>query len=541
MALTYLLHQLLESSAARFPRRIAVIDRDRSITYAELERRANRLAHLLIEQGVEKGDRVGFYLDKSFESVLAIYGILKTGACYVPLDPHAPPARLAYIARNAGIRHLLTGTEKAASWPGILDAGAPIESLVVLNAAECDLRALQGRVRGMAARDIDEAPGAPPGIEMIGFDLAYLLYTSGSTGDPKGVMLSHLNALTFIDWGVETFGVGPEDVVSSHAPLHFDLSIFDLFAAASAGATVVLVPPETSVFPAEVARFIRERRITIWYSVPSILSMMVLRGGLARGDFPALRTLLFAGEVFPIRYLRKLMGLLPHVRFSNLYGPTETNVCTHYDVPPLSEDRTRDIPIGKAIANVEVFAVTGEGRLAAPGEEGELYVRGATVMQGYWGDPERTAAMLGRSPLDGTLADPVYRTGDLVRQGEDGAYGFLGRRDAQIKSRGYRIELGDIESALYAHPGVVECAVTAIPDEVETNRIKAHVVVRNGVGDRDLVRFCADRIPRYMIPELFEFHETLPKTSTGKIDRQALRSRTPSPRMTSTTSTTSTR
>lgn len=524
----YLVHQLLATSAAKYPDRTAVVDRDRSIAYADLEGRANQLARLLIGLGVRRGDRVGFYLDKSLESMVAIYGILKAGAVYVPFDPQAPAARLAYIAADAGITHLLTGSEKSEEWAKLVAHGAPLESIVVLNSHEVDATSVPDGVVGLTAGDIEAEAVAPVDVEAVHLDLAYILYTSGSTGRPKGVMLSHLNALAFVEWTVETFEIAAGDRLSSHAPLHFDLSIFDVFAAAKAGAAVVIVPPETSVFPLEVAAFIEASEITVWYSVPSILSLLTQRGGLRTGAFPKLRTMLFAGEVFPTKYLRGLMELLPDVRFYNLYGPTETNVCTYYEVPALPEDQTEPISIGRAIANVEVFAVTEEGRVAEQGEVGELWVRGSTVMRGYWGDAERTREALILNPFTGDLQDLVYRTGDLVRQLEDGNYQLLGRRDHQIKSRGYRIELGEIETALYAHPSVAECAVVAIPDETVTNKIKAYVVVRDGVGQADLVRFCSERIPRYMIPDSFELAEALPKTSTGKIDRQALGSEAPS-------------
>ena len=521
----YLLHQLLSSAADRYPEHMAIVDGGRSTTYAELDRWSNQVAHLLIERGVRRGDRVGFYLDKSLESIVAIYGILKAGGAYVPFDPQAPVARLAYIAANAGASCLLTGAERSGQWGGLIEHGAPLTSIVVLNSEEERSPGLPG-VAVLTASDVAAQSDERPQVDVIHLDLAYILYTSGSTGHPKGVMLSHLNALTFVDWAVEAFDVGPDDRLSSHAPLHFDLSIFDLFAAVRTGATVVLVPPETSVFPLEVARFIDDNRITIWYSVPSILSLITQRGNLEGGEFPSLKTILFAGEVFPTKYLRRLMELLPHVRFANLYGPTETNVCTYYDVPQLSADETKPIPIGRAITNVEVFAVSEEGQIASPGDTGELWVRGSTVTRGYWGDEAKTAAALVTDPFS-PLRDPVYKTGDLVSQQPDGTFRLLGRRDHQIKSRGYRIELGDVETALYAHPEVDECAVVAIPDETVTNLIKAYVVPRGELSQSDLVRFCAERIPRYMIPDRFEFVSVLPKTSTGKIDRQALSSGPP--------------
>jgi amino acid adenylation domain-containing protein len=514
----YLLHHLLERSAVRNPARVAVVDGERRLTYGELDEQSWRLAHLLVDVGVKRGDRIGIYLDKSLEAVVAIYGVLKAGAAYVPFDPRAPVARLAYMARDCGLSVLLSGVDKAESWGGLLSQGAPLETVLALNGEAPELAG----TRILTASALTDRPGDPLSVRAIDQDLAYVLYTSGSTGEPKGVTISHRSALVFLEWAVDLLSVGSRDRLSSHAPFHFDLSVFDLFGAAHAGASVAIVPPETAMFPVGIGRFINDHQITVWYSVPSILTMLAVRGGLEEGVFPMLRTIVFAGEVFPTKFLRRLMKLLPHVEFYNWYGPTETNVCTSYRVPLLPEEQDEDIPIGSAIANTDTFVVTDEGRRATRGEVGELYVRGATVMQGYWGDPQRTARVLVEDPFGGEFPDPVYRTGDLVREDEVGNYRFRGRRDAQIKSRGYRIELGEIETALNAHPGVVESAVTAVPDELVTNRIKAFAVVRGLIGKAELVRWCADRIPRYMIPEVFEFVDELPRTSTGKIDRQAL-------------------
>jgi amino acid adenylation domain-containing protein len=517
-----LVHDLVADAAARVPERVAVVDGERTVTYAELDATANRLAHLLAECGVRHGDRVGLYLEKSLEAVTGIYGILKAGATYVPLDPGAPPARLGIIARDAGLRCLVTGREKADEWAALVAEGAPVETLVVLNAVDDEASGPDG-VRVFTSDALAAHPShAPSEVPRSTSDLAYVLYTSGSTGMPKGVMLSHLNAMAFVDWGVAEFSVTEHDRLSSHAPLHFDLSVFDLYAAARAGAAVVIVPAQLALFPVELARWIRDVGITVWYSVPSILTLLVLRGKLAEVDLPALRTILFAGEVFPTKHLHRLMDLLPRVRFANLFGPTETNVCTWYEVPRWSGEPPASIPIGKAITGVDVFAVREDGTIAPRGEVGELYVRGPTVMQGYWGDAERTARTLLTGWGGETGGFPVYRTGDLAHVDANGDWIFLGRRDSQIKSRGYRIELGDIEAALNQHPGVVECAVVAIPDEIVTNRIKAFVVRRSDAGDDELNRFLGERLPRYMAPELYEFRSDLPRSSTGKIDRRAL-------------------
>jgi amino acid adenylation domain-containing protein len=516
----YLLQHLLRTSAARRGDHLAVMDRARVLTYARLDADSNRLANALREHGVAAGDRVGLYLEKSAESVIAIYAVLKAGAVYVPLDPQAPVGRVAYITRNCGIRWLLTGTEKAGSWAELLKQAPQIEGLILLNGCGEDVREAAVEVDLLDWSAVGAQSDAEPVVSRTGFDLAYILYTSGSTGQPKGVMLTHRNALAFVDWAAHEYQITAADRLSNHAPLHFDLSIFDIFAAARAGGTLVLVPQEISVFPIEIARFIERYEITVWYSVPSLLSVLSEKANLGPASLPSLRTILFAGEVFPVKHLRRLMLQLPHVRFSNLYGPTETNVCTWYDVVAPPDESDEPIPIGGAIGDVEVFALKDDGTRAVAGEVGELIVRGPTVMQGYWNDPERTNRGLIPDPFG--RPEKVYRTGDLAREDGQGSFRLLGRRDAQIKSRGYRIELGEIESALYRHPAVAECAAVAIPDEMITNRLIACVSLKSGVEEPGLVRWCTEILPRYMIPESFEFFVALPKTSTGKIDRQLL-------------------
>ena len=513
-----LVNRLLTASAERCPDRVAVRDGGRSLTYAELESRANRLAHLLRDAGTVPGDRVGLYLDKSLESLVGIYGTLKAGAAYVPLDPHAPTSRLGFIAGNAGVRVLLTGSGKASNWDPLVRESGSIETLVALDAGHAAGDAPPSPVRVLTGAALDAYPETAPDVRQASSDLAYILYTSGSTGEPKGVMLSHRNALAFVDWAVDEFSVTSADRLSSHAPLHFDLSVFDLFAAAQAGAAVVLVPPRAAAYPVELTRFIGAEEISVWYSVPSALTMLVTRGALEPGVFPELRTILFAGEVFPMKYLLRLMDVLGHVRFCNLYGPTETNVCTWYDVPRYADgEAPAAIPIGRPLPGVEAVPVDEAGSSVPAGEVGELWVGGPTVMQGYWGDTERTALTL--VERDGRR---LYRTGDLVQQGDDGNLVFLGRRDSQIKSRGYRIELGDIEAALYEHPLVLECAAVAVPDELVTNRLKAVVATRAAVEEAELVEHCRARLPRYMVPEVFEFRDELPRSSTGKVARTQL-------------------
>jgi amino acid adenylation domain-containing protein len=500
-----LIHHRLQATARERPDAIAVVDGDRSFTYAQLAADAARVAHRLREVGVGRGDRVGLFLEKSYEAIVGVYGVLAAGGAYVPLDPRGPSPRLGYIAANCGLTCLLSSRAHSARVPGLVENGAVVEHLVLL----------------------DELPGTPapplppPAPGTSEDDLAYILYTSGSTGVPKGVMLSHRNALAFVDWAVAVTGAGAQDRLSSHAPLHFDLSVFDLYAASSVGATLVLVPHKVALFPVELARFIAHNEISVWYSVPSALTMLVEKGGLSAGALPGLRTVIFAGEVFPTRYLHALMTLLPHATFWNWYGPTETNVCTGYRVPAPPDPDGPDIPIGAPIAGVDGIVVGEDGTPVAPGEPGELVIAGPTVMRGYWARDAETAQRLVTLSVDGRDV-VVYRTGDLVAAEADGNYRFLGRRDNQIKSRGFRIELGEIETAIHAHGDVLEGAVVAVPDDLVTNRIRAFVVLRDGTTSRDVAAFVADRLPKYMVPEHFAVLDALPRTSTGKIDRQAL-------------------
>ncbi len=524
------LSDLLAGSAHAHGERPAVVEAHRTVTYRDLEAHANRVAHLLVGLGVARGDRVGLYLDKSAQAIIAVFGVLQAGAAYVPLDPNAPVKRTAQIIGDCGIRCLLTGPEKRGDWATLVRAAPSVRSMVVLadtdTDADTDLAAPEPPVGiEMVWPDaVAAAPAAPPSEPRTnGDDLAYILYTSGSTGAPKGVMHSHGSGLAFVTWAAGTFGLTSRDRLSSHAPLHFDLSIFDLFAAVSVGAAIVPIPRQATMFPASLARLIAAERITVWYSVPSALSMVVLRGGLAQGDLPALRAVLFAGEVFPPRYLAELASRLPHVRLANLYGPTETNVCTWHDVARRSATESAEpLPIGKPIADTEVFVVSESGRLAATGETGELYVQGPTVMQGYWGDTERTDACLSFRPGAAEPRARVYRTGDFGFRDREGRLRLVGRRDDQVKTRGYRVELGDVEATLRAAPGVIDCAVLAMPDELVTNRIAAAVAGEAGLRIDALARFCRERLPAYMVPDRFELRTVLPKTSTGKTDRQRL-------------------
>ncbi len=519
----YTLSQLLSETAAKLPDQTAIVFQDAQIDYKTLDNRSNQVAHALKRQGVRRGDRVGIYINKSIPAFISIFGILKADAVYVPLDPWAPPKRLGYIIKNSGIRCILSAGDKMNLVAKMVDAESPLERVLLT-----DDTPFGASLPGLELVPWDAVlaeAGTTPARQSIETDLAYILYTSGSTGEPKGVMISHLNAFTFVNWAFETVQIRPSDRVSNHAPLHFDLSIFDIFATVKGGGTIYPVPTQIAKFPFKLAEFIAQNQITVWYSVPSAWVHMLTHGKLETFSYPHLRTIIFAGEVFPVKHLRHLMTRFPHADYYNWYGPTETNVITSYKVEHLDETDTQPVPIGKACDNMEVFALTEEGKaVSAPGEVGELYGRGSGVALGYWNDPEKTARLFVRNPLQPHYDDRTYRTGDLVRLDENGNYIYLGRRDHQVKVQGYRIELGEIETALLNHPDVLEAAVVALQNEQQSTYLKAFMVLKNG-GSMELSevrRHCAGFVPRYMIPEQFEFLDRLPKTSTGKTDKKQL-------------------
>jgi len=508
----------LDRSAASEPARVAVEEAaGGEIGYRELARLSDRLRDRLAVMGVGPGDRVGFVLRKSIDSVAALFGILKCGAAYVPIDPGSPAHRNAYILHDCSVRAAVI--EEAF-------AGALASELTKLG--ECPPFLVLGGAGGGAPLrerlDAEDARAAAPAIETFRSepgDLAYILYTSGSTGRPKGVMVSHRAASSFVDWCCESFAPTREDRFSSHAPFHFDLSIHDIHVSLKTGATVVLIGEELGKEPAGLAELLGEKKISIWYSAPSILSLLAQYGRLERQDTSAVRLVLFAGEVFPVKHLRATKALFPESRFFNLYGPTETNVCTFYEIPgEIPEERSEPYPIGRTCSHFESRVLDEEGRAVEAGREGELCIAGPGVMSGYWNLPEQDAlAFVERGD------ECWYRTGDLVIEGENRNYVFLGRRDRMVKRRAYRVELEEIEAGLYRHAEIAEAAVIALPDEESGVKIKAFLATRSGekISLIKLKRFCSEILPSYMVPDLFGFLTAIPKTSTDKVDYQKLK------------------
>lgn len=528
--MTRRLSDLLERRAADSPAAPALELEDRSLSYGELDALAARLAGALRQAGIGPGDRVGIYASKGLLAYAGIFATLQAGAAYVPLDPQAPWARISRILNDAAPRALFAERSLA---EGMLSNPLPPElELIVTDGASPLEASAEGSAAGLRLLGWSEALGErqipPAASQAEEDDPAYVLYTSGSTGQPKGVVLSHRNALAFVEWAAEALELRPDDRVAGVAGLHFDLSTLDLFATVAAGATLVPLPEATIWRPREVTRWIAQRRITTWYSTPSTLVLLLTRGELGDPKSAAvpesLRRVLFAGEVFPAKHLRRLREVLPpETGLFNLYGPTETNVCTWHPVGALPAEGA-SLPIGRPCCGDEVLVVDPEGHPVPDGEEGELWVRGPSVMLGYRGIPELTERVLRRRPGAPDDEGLWYTTGDLGRRDSEGNLHYHGRRDHMVKVRGYRIELGEVEAALYTHSDIREAAVVAVTDEEQGVRLRACVVAGDPArcSALEIKRHLGGLLPSYMLPAEILLLDALPTTPSGKVDRARL-------------------
>jgi amino acid adenylation domain-containing protein len=518
------MNQLLQDSISAWaqtcPENPAIVMGGRTVTYGQLEESTNRLARLLKATGCRKGDRVCFAIPKSPEAIIGMVGILKADCIHVPLDTSSPAPRVCKLLKSSEPRCILA-VQSSASLLEDLFSQTPLPDKISVGWMEPSAPESHSFTPAFTWSDTTGYSAEPLQYENTSLDPAHILFTSGSTGSPKGVVITHANVIHFIDWATRYFQMTQSDRVSCHPPLHFDLATFDIFGAFAAGAQLHLVPPELSLLPNKLAEFIRTSELTQWFSVPSVLNYMAKFDVVKFDDFPALRRLLWCGEVFPTPALIYWMKRVPHVAFTNLYGPTEATIASsYYTVPGCPVDSAQPTPIGTACDGEELLVLDKELRPVAQGDVGDLYIRGLGLSPGYWRDPEKTS-----SAFVSYGADRIYRTGDLARVGTDGLVYFVGRVDTQIKSRGYRIELGEIEVALNLLKELKESAVVAIPtDGFENNLICcAYVVQENSaVTHSEIRRKLGTLLPAYMLPSRWTSFCQLPKNANGKIDRRKI-------------------
>lgn len=516
----FLLDQLLSRAAARAPDAPALRMGRQALTYGELEARVDRLGAGLSAIGVSPGDRVAVYQPKSIEAVVAMLGALRAGAAYVPVDPHAPAARARHAVTHAKARVLFTAGRPFKTLAG---GGDPmVETVVVPDDATVPPHLAQSGLRYGALLETEAGAGRS---SRTADDLAYVLYTSGSTGTPKGVAITHGQSLAFVAAANAAFGFEARDVFACHAPFNFDLSVIDLYCAFMAGAQVVLVPDTWVGFPAKISALIAEAGITVWNSVPSALVGLLNRGRLGEQDLSNLRTVLFAGEPFPLPSLRALRDAVPEARLFNVYGQTEANSSTYHLVEEIPEDDEAALPIGRPFDNYDVLLLDPEGEpVQAPGVDGEMYVVGPAVASGYLDDEARTQRAFVQHPLRTQRRQIVYRTGDRAQRDEAGRLVFRGRADLAVKVRGYRVELEEIEAICKAVPGVGDAVVAPVPEPELGHTLVLFVAATSGesVEEDALREALAQTLPRYMRPERLTFRASLPRTGTGKVDRAAL-------------------
>jgi amino acid adenylation domain-containing protein len=493
------LHQRVEAQVDRTPDSIAVVHGDESLTYRELDRRANRVAHHLLSLGTGPDDTVGVLMERSIELMVALLGVVKAGAAYVPVDPTYPRERVTTLLRDANVRAVLA-QRRFETHAGFGDAS---------------VLALDGGAAG-----VSEMPATRPSVAVKPDNLAYVIYTSGSTGAPKGAMNTHRGIVNRLAWMQRQYGLAESDRVLQKTPFTFDVSVWELFWPLMTGARLVFARPGGHQEGDYLARLIQEAGITTVHFVPSMLQRFLDEPEIP-GRCRSLVRVICSGEALSFDLQERFFSVLG-AELHNLYGPTEAAVdVTHWACR--AGGARGPVPIGHPIDNIRMHVLDDDLEPTAVGVAGELYIAGVGLARGYLGRPDLTAERFIPDPAGTEEGTRLYRTGDRARHRPDGAIEYLGRLDHQIKLRGYRIELGEIEVVLAGHAGVREAVVSVLGDDDE-RRLVAHFVpaADASVWAADLRAFLLERLPEYMVPAEFITMERLPLTSSGKVDRRAL-------------------
>ncbi len=486
----------LRAAAARHPEREAIVARERTVSYSELDRLADGLAARLRDAGVSRGDRVSVVLPNGIEAAVAVYGVLRAGAAFSPLNPTIKREKLAHVLSDSGAAAVVCDDQHARV---VGDAVADAGEIPIITDVENT-----------------ERNGAGAHVQPVSVDLAAVIYTSGSTGSPKGVTLTHGNMTFAADSIIEYLQMKESDRVLCVLPLSFDYGLYQLLMTFRVGGTLVL--ENGFAFPGRVVQLLEQQRITGLPCVPTVFHVLLSLRGLAERELPDLRFLTNTGAALPEPTVKAIRQTFPNARLYSMYGLTE---CKRVAYLPPEQVESRPTSVGVPIPGTEVWIEDEDGRVLGPGEVGELIIRGAHVMQGYWNDPELTAERLrpGRWPWERVLA-----SGDLFRTDEDGYLYFVGRRDDLIKSGGEKVVPREIEDVLHAAPGVHEAAVVGVADRLLGQAVHAHVSGKNGAAldVAALRRYCSERLEDYKVPRHVTIHDELPRTANGKIDRGAL-------------------
>lgn len=515
-----LVNAFLEASAERSPAKEALVCQGARLTFAQIETSANSLANALAEIGLKRRDRAAIHLENSVQSVVSLFAILKAGGVFVIVNPQVKAGKLAYIVNDCGARALITDSRHFQEAGESLAQCTSLRAVILTNFDRFEPCETQHSSMPVFSYDtlLAQSSTDRPACPSIDVDLASLIYTSGSTGNPKGVMLTHLNMVTAANSITQYLENTADDTIINSLPLAFDYGLYQVLMAMKFGGKVVL--ENGFVFPQQVIDLVVRERVTGWPMVPTIVAILLKLKNLDRYDFSTLRYITNTAQALPPRHISRLMEIFPGVRIYSMYGLTE---CKRVSYMPPEELARRPASVGKAMPNSEIWIVDEDGNeITTPRTPGELVVRGAHVMKGYWNLPEDTARALRPGLYPGEY---VLYTGDLFETDEDGYLYFLGRRDDMIKTAGERVSPKEIENALCEMSEVIEAAVIGVEDDILGQAIKAFVVPADGsiVGEKDVIRFCAGRLEGFMVPKSVEFRAELPRTATGKVRKNELR------------------
>ena len=522
----FLLQHFLENSARRLPDKVALICGEDRLTYQAVNEKADRFAAALIDMGVQRQDRVAILLDNSVESVIALFGILKTGAIFIMLSATMKAKKLNYILRDSGARILITHQNKARIVQEAITNTPDLEHTIwctlkssnsILEFATRNSQPVTAHLwSGILSKPYALCP-VPSANRCIDLDLATIIYTSGSTGDPKGVMSANYNVISAAR-SITTYLENVEDdIILSPLPLSFDYGLYQVLMAFLFGGTVVL--EKSFVFPYKVLERLVQEKVTGFPIVPTMAALLLQLEDLSKFDFSRLRYISNTAAALPVAYIRKLQKCFPHVAIYSMYGLTECKRVSY--LPPEDLDR-RPESVGIPMPNEEVSIVDKNGIEVDPGEVGELVIRGSNVMQGYWNDPETTARTYRRGSGGG---EALLYSGDLFRKDKEGFLYFVARKDDLIKTKGERVSPKEIENTLCELEGVIEAAVIGVPDEVLGQAIKAFIVREQDteLNEKSILKYCTGHLEPFMVPKYIEFQESFPKSSSGKIDKKQLK------------------